>query len=184
MNVNSLQSSVYASESRVPPDVRNLSSEAMLAYCETRLRDIDQGMQAQMNDQTALMNRKKAINTAVTRVKHLETPGEETRDSVFNTIESAARALPEGDPTRKYLEGLRGTWEKKLNEAGNNLKGKWAEFKAELESKSSELGAESEMSMMKLQSVVSQRQTIISLITNIMAKMQQATEQIVANIKS
>jgi hypothetical protein len=186
MNVNRLQSSVYAAMSKPPAEVSGLSSEAMLAYCETRLRDIDQGVEAQMNDQITIMNRKKAVNTVLTKAKaKSEKPGAESRESVYKAAEQAASCLPEGDPVRKKLEGLRDKYEDGFADAsGDKLKEKWADFKANLETLTSELGADSEMSMMKLQSIVSQRQTIVSLITNIMAKMQQATEQVVANVKA
>jgi hypothetical protein len=185
-HVNSLQSSVYAPMSNLPPDVSSLSSESLLTYCETRLRDIDEGVNAQMNDQLTLMNRKKAVNTVLTKAKaKSEKPSADSRERVYKAAEAAAANLPEGDPVRRKLEGLRDKYESSLaNAEGDKLKEKWANFKSDLEAISGELGADSEMSMMKLQSIISQRQTIVSLITNMMAKMQQATEQVVANIKS
>ena len=85
---------------------------------------------------------------------------------------------------RKKLEGLRAKDDRFTDISDEKRKERWESFKAELETMTGELGADSEMSMMKLQSIVSQRQTMVSLITNIMAKMQHATDQIVANVKS
>jgi hypothetical protein len=184
MNVNSLQSSIYAAGAAAPTDVQGLSSDAMMAYCAARLRDIDQGIEAQMADQIAAMNRKKAVNTVLTSLKSKsEKPSADARKKVYKAAEKAAKCLPENDPVRKKLEGLKAKYEKDFAAAGDKLKQKWADFKADLESMTTELGADSEISMMKLQSIVAQRQTIVSLITNIMAKLQQATEQIVANVK-
>ena len=185
MNVNRLQSSVYAAMSKPPAEVSCLSSEAMMAYCATRLRDIDLGIEAQMADQITIMNRKKAINTVLTTARAKgDKPNAEARAKVYDAAEDAASCLPEGDPVRKKLEGLRAKDERFTDISDEKLKERWESFKAELETMTGELGADSEMSMMKLQSIVSQRQTMVSLITNIMAKMQHATDQIVANVKS
>jgi predicted nucleic acid-binding Zn-ribbon protein len=184
--VNSLQSSVYVAATPLSTEMRSLSSEAMLAYCETRLNDIDQGINAQMADQTAIMDRRKALNSALAKVKAYEAPKPETREKIYQAIDKYAASLPEKDPMRKKLEGIRATYEKafaKVDDDKAKLKAKWTGFQSDLQAMNDEMGVDSEMSMMKLQSIVSQRQTLVSLITNIMAKLEQGAERIVNNIK-
>lgn len=187
--ITGLQSSAYAAMGPLPAEVNGLSMDAMLAYCETRLRDIDQGVQAQMADQVVVMNRKKALNTVIAEAKKWDPPTVTNggKPLVREAWNAAIESLPPDDPFRAEFKKLRDdTWSScyqgdKMKSA--ERKAAWKDALATLETKAYDLGADSEMSMMKLQSVVSQRQTLVSLITNIMAKLQQGTEHIVNNIK-
>lgn len=171
-----------------------LTPEALLTYVETQLRSVDGDIRKRLEGQQDLIARKKLLGDIESALAN----GGANKQQIADAYQAAIDALPEGDPLRARLEaGLAKALQ--LGESGqlpfplnskevvgqlsaalnaDLCKGLEASLKNEL----SDLNAGSELNMIEVQSLMSQRATAVQLGTGMLQKINSTLENIANNI--
>lgn len=157
-----------------------LTPEALLGYCQSRLRDLDRGIQERFAAEQKTIRVQQGLNALKTTIQRA------AAESGLSPDEKAA--------IQTQIDDLKATTDdpdllKRLDAIGalctDTLTPQQATdgpIKA-IDDLGKDLGSGRELSMIELQSVVSQRQTALQLTTNLMNTMNQSSQSIVQNIK-
>jgi hypothetical protein len=167
-----------------------LTGESLLMYCQTRLQDLDGDIQSRMTGQKAALERRHAIQTAEQVFKTFGDKGPQTQaewDQCETAIFKAQELLPPGDPGRQMLEDFRqGMEHQYCRDVAPSPHyphdGEWKGTIDGLSKLQEDIKSGSEIEMLQLQQLMSQRQTAVQLTTNMMSKVDQAQDAIVKNV--
>lgn len=184
--------------SSLPPIVNSpyyyenaLTPESMMVYLSTRLGSIDQQIQEHITSQQDSEKLRAAINAIKEKLNELpqssdKGKGLEDKEEVLAEIESIIEEqIALVDP--KFA----GSLTEALHAEGHILYSKDEKFTTQelenteqyLESRASELESTAQMNMIHLQSLMSGRQTAISLATNLLASLNESSKKVVDNIR-
>jgi len=165
-----------------------LTPESMMVYLTTRLGSVDAQIQGIFSSQQEA----EKVRAAVNQIKELLTGLENTKDDP----EAAKKAMADitaiiDEQIANVDPVLADKIKSKLTEQGQILYKQDKRFsQTELEGSReylknllSELESTAEMNMIQLQSLMSARQTAISLATNLIAKLHESTAKVVDNIR-
>jgi len=176
-----------------------LSAESMLVYCQARLGGMDTEITGMMDAQRAAIHRKEVLNQLKT---DLQACHDGKGGFPVEAYDRAIAQLPSDDPIRAQLEDQRN----ELLDSGvdpvdpdpmdmscrpdfnlafeSNLSDKELKLLTDkVDSLLEGIGDDAEIRMIELQSLMSARQTAISLTTNILNKIQQSEQSVVDNIR-
>jgi hypothetical protein len=163
-----------------PPVLPYLTPDAMLVYCQSRLtgintqcRDIMTRQEKNAKDQAAIGDLVSTLTTYQDGVKGDWPKIQKIKDAYAKAIDDV------GGPQSTIGKELVHDLETLLGDADKNGIGSLI---TAAKSHQSELNSSSEIDMIRLQSLMSQRQTAIQLTTNIVQSLNDQTNKIVANI--
>jgi hypothetical protein len=202
-----------------------ISPDAILIYCQTRLRQIDSGVQDKFAKQVKDNDTSKAITEAQNDLKNVVAPGWDNSNhagcSTLGWIQNAINAAGGPDtPVGSELKKLQISIAGKMGgdafanvfkeQTSDNFRAFFdpaigglsdadtikkfggtpaavsrddvTGYASTLDSISKDIAAGSELDMIDLQSMMSQRQTAIQLTTNLLQIMSDSTNKIVANM--
>jgi hypothetical protein len=176
-----------------------LSAESMMIYCQTQLSSMDSGIQAMIEEQKAAIHKKDVLNrlqSELTTAYDMDQGGQATKDRALAAFDAAIAELPEGDPVRVELEqhraNLDGTnlrWEQEGPDGATITfnrrfaKEDWDDSIQIFADMKEKIGDDAEIRMIQMQSLMSARQTAVSLTTNMLNRMHQTEKGIVDNIR-
>ncbi|MCC6213323.1 MAG: hypothetical protein IT376_00505 [Polyangiaceae bacterium] len=147
-----------------------LTAESLMLYCESQLRSLDGEVSAFLNEQRANIARKKALGDVIAQMKKYAPPaGQEQWNEFASAIRAAVDSLPPGDPTVTALQDLYGT----MASSNSITKAQWDAAVDNLQGRLDEVSGNAEMNMIRLQTVMSQRQMAIQLTTGMLQKFDQ-----------
>jgi len=194
----SVQSGAAAAPTyRMPLDLDGappLSAESILVYCQVRLGSMDTEIKNMMDAQRAAIHRKQVLNELKT---DLQACHDGNGGFPVDAYDKAIAQLPGDDPVRAQLQKQRDelfvaegdsldlSCRPELNLAyqpelsDEQLQSLTDKIDGLLE----RINDDAEIRMIELQSLMSARQTAISLTTNILNKIQQSEQSIVDNIR-
>lgn len=181
-------------EGRAPEGFVPLTPEALLLFCNSRLRDLDTAIRSKMQKQTDKVH----LQNAVSEVQSMITAGDgnvnadagiayentELSKSINGKIDEAIKAAyAQGDTSMATsLESVRNIF----NAGGpHDVKVSKEEVKTMSQTLESALSAShsgAEISMIELQSLVSQRATALQLTTGMMNSVNEGAKAIVGNV--
>jgi hypothetical protein len=174
-----------------------MTPDALMAYCSSRLKGIDDQMYAQFDKQQAYRNVSAALNKLQAKYSEQASNGQgvdwykgdhaKTYGEIEDDWNAVMAALPTDSPERAALQAQRD----KYNDsevAGNGPEQHQWTFSAQqctdmatsLGDVSKNISSGAELDMINLQSIMSQRQTAIQLCTNLVSALdesQKATAQ-------
>jgi hypothetical protein len=179
-----------------------LTSEGLLLYCQTQLGSIDGEIKSMMKEQMKNLDRKKALSTVETAMKEHQPPKTDADVAAINdAFDKAIASLPPGDPTRLALEekkasvsaALEGSKVLRAGVPGGEgwfktglvigmSKENWEGQIGGISSLKDEVSGNAELTMIRLQSLISQRQTAVQLTTNMTAKLEQTAAMVAKNV--
>lgn len=155
----------------------SLDSESLIIYCQSQLDEVDLQVAAYTHEQEFAVLRKKAVQSAQAAFEAVAT-GQANAEKLRETLTAAIRSLPKDDPTHLALDAeydaipADGPTKEYCDAAVERLRGL-----------SDEVSGDAEINMIRLQSLVSARQTMVGLVTNILSKIQAGEKAIVDNIR-
>lgn len=156
-----------------------VTPESLLAYCQSRLRDLDRGIQERFAAEQKTINLQKGLGALKDLINGAAQDGicSSERDVILAKVEELKKLTDDPElKARLDAIGISCTTNMNANDATNGP------IKA-IDELGKDLGAGRELSMIELQSVVSQRQTALQLTTNLMNTINQSSQSIVQNIK-
>jgi hypothetical protein len=166
-----------------------LTPDALMTYCATRLRGLDDQMQTQLAGQQQARDASGALNELTNKLSalgkddkgdgiHADDPG--NKAEVARLFKEAIDKTPPG-PARDMLCREHATFTHDLND---NImsKGDAAQMATRLGTITKELNDSAELDMISLQSLMSQRQTAIQMCTNLVAALGESTKTITQKI--
>jgi hypothetical protein len=173
-----------------------LTPDALMLYCASRLKGLDQQMQEQFAKQQTYRAASGAVNKLQARFAELSanqkgiSPSDPQHKAIFDEMESlwndAMAALPPDSPQRAQLQGQRDAYNRSMM-APNG--GDWAFSKEECASMATSIGtiskdlsSSAELDMIQLQSLMSQRQTAIQMCTNLVSALGETSKTIAQKI--
>lgn len=190
--------------SSTPDEVWGLTPEALMTYCQTQIRSIDDKIEAFMKGQKDMMKKKEILQELKTSIETNCTVGKEDGEydkraaAIAAAYEKAYNELVEAgfpDLANQVFEQCK-TWFPNAKVADGKLDcvtgghgcpiDTDSSFAAGYQTISDELDALSkdmELNMIQLQSDMSKRQTAIQLTTNMLDKFNRGLDQVVGNIK-
>jgi hypothetical protein len=178
-----------------------LTPDSLMAYCQARLDSIDgqaETLMKQQNDNAAIVSQ---IQNVANEFKTFSTADQ--RDPTTPSGTTASGAQPTGniakmqhdlqslidnvtavDPNSSALTSLQSTMDQLNSTATDNLvtTTEIEGFSQNITDSANSLNSESEMQMVQLQSLMSQRQTAISLTTNLVQSLGDQENKIADNI--
>ena len=161
------------------PVLPYLTPDAMLVYCQTRLNDINTQCKDIMSRQEKNTNDQAALGKLLTTLnQYPEGAGDDIgKAAIWSAYNKAIEDVGGADTTlgAELLEA-RNTLVKKSEK--NDVQACLSSTK----SMQSKLNSNSEVDMIRMQSLMSQRQTAIQLTTNIIQSLNDQANKIVANI--
>ena len=179
-----------------PPDYPSLSPEGLLIFCQSRLRDMDNKIQAKMADQQKLVALQDAVSVIQSAIKLGDATGgndkgtayrsAEVINSINTKIDQAIRdanAAGKSDLVQTLANvrtilnaGPPGTTDDVV------LKEEVKDMSSMLDNALSGCRSGAEVSMIELQSLVSKRATQLQLTTGMMNSIDEAPKAIAGNI--
>lgn len=167
-----------------PPILPYLTPDAMLVYCQSRLTGINTQCSDIMTRQEKNANAQKALGELVSTLSLYQegVHGDTTKTlAVRNAYQKAIDDV--GGPTSPLGEKLANDRDT-LFETGDTAgdKNSMGAVLNATKSHQSSLNSDAEIDMIRLQSLMSQRQTAIQLTTNIVQSLNDQANKIVANI--
>ncbi len=155
----------------------HLDAESMIVYCQSQLTEVDTRVAALTREQEVAVVRKRAVQDAQAAFNAVAT-GQANAEGLRDTLTAAIRSLPMDDPTRQALDR-----EYDAIPADGPSKEYCDAATERLRVLSDNVGGDAEINMIRLQSLVSARQTMVGLVTNILSKIQAGEKAIVDNIR-
>jgi|CZKU01.1.fsa_nt_gi hypothetical protein len=169
----------------------SLTPDALMAYCQARLNSIDSQVQASFDNQEKNANQIAVIQDAANKFKE-NSSAAVTDPTVYqgmldqlNTAIADITPADKSTPPSPALQKLQKTrdamiasWNADQNLAATEVEG----YAQDLTDAASDLNSSSELQMVQLQSLMSQRQTAISLTTNIVQSLGDQENKIADNI--
>jgi len=171
-----------------------LTPDALMMYCATRLRSLDDQMSEQFAKQHAHRASTSAVNNLQQRIHQLSVGKEHhaldancdrvadqaIKAEVEQMFQEALNTLPAG-PQKDALEKEFAEWNKTM---GDKMLGKdeATNMAQRLGTISKDLSSSAELDMIQLQSLMSQRQTAIQLCTNLVSALGESAKTIAQKI--
>jgi hypothetical protein len=165
-----------------PPILPYLTPDAMLVYCQSRLSGINTQCRDLMTRQEQNGNAQAALGDLLsTLYSHQDGVNGDTKQAVLNAYQKAIDDVggptsPLGQKLANDRDTLFGTGDTQGD------KNAMAALINATKTHQSDLNSDSEIDMIRLQSLMSQRQTAIQLTTNIVQSLNDQANKIVANI--
>ena len=168
-----------------------LTPESMMVYLSTRLGSVDEQIQTLFKDQQKSEDIRKALNAIQQELNTLgtSTKKEEILKGSEDVLKEVTKIIDEQialvDPQ------LATDMKARLQSDNYILEGKESQYqtvqlettKDYLNDLTGQLESTAQMNMIHLQSMMSARQTAISLATNLLAKLDESTKKVVDNIR-
>ena len=164
--------------STAPPEF--ITPEGLLGYCQSRLRDLDRHIQERFAAEQKTINLQAGLNKLKDAIR-LAASDSTIDANELKGLQDQIAALKAGSGDPDVLNRLDAIESLCTNNLTPDL-AKDGPIKA-IDDLGKDLGSGRELSMIELQSVVSQRQTALQLTTNLMNTMNQSAQGIVQNIK-
>jgi hypothetical protein len=188
-----------------------LTPQSLVAYCDCRLTSLDSQMQQIFNQQQSNAAATNAISQVANDLNDLPAPDSSSppqikvtgaqANQIQNDYASAIAAAKAGKNNQlvgslkkdlvTFLNNFRGTSSTKDTHLRFALKETWevdastiTNLTQNLKTDGSDLNSDSQMSMINLQSLMSQQQTAVELSTNLLQTMSQTSENIASNMKA
>jgi hypothetical protein len=150
-----------------------LTPDSLLAYIGAKLRGLDEQIQSLMQQERGTQTQMDLISVARATVDGGNLPqGSPEVKSALDSLDAAIASLPEGSPAREQLLKVRTDFANNANDGGMGPKER-SDFAALVGNAGQTLSQASEMSMIRLNSVMSMRQSAIQMCTNMMSTMGQ-----------
>lgn len=162
------------------PVLPYLTPDAMLVYCQTRLNDINTQCKDIMSRQEKNTKDQGALGELVKTLNRFQDGGDANGKATIDQAYDKAIAAVGGSNTElgAKLAIDRNTFFNKQEAPKNDVQACLSSTK----SMQSQLNSDSEIDMIRMQSLMSQRQTAIQLTTNIIQSLNDQANKIVANI--
>jgi hypothetical protein len=188
--VSSVNASSNAWAAQGGSDLSGLTPDGLLAYCNAQLNDMDGQINGYMNGQKTALRDRTAVQNAEEVFKKFGAKGPQNQDQwdeCEHALDQAANSLPADDPNRQALIDYKAKLEQQYcNDISPNPHypgdGEWQGNTEALDNMASGIKSGAEIEMIKLQSLVSQRATVVQLTTNMMSKMDQSLENVASKI--
>ncbi|MCB9606634.1 MAG: hypothetical protein H6716_08590 [Polyangiaceae bacterium] len=180
-----------------------LGVEEMMILLEGKLGKIDGEVKDMMELQELRVKQRDAVKAFSNAMGANKEMNGQNYPATRKDLQEAIDMLPEGDAARVKLEEKLAEfdqrfelddWEKgRIEEYGDDVgklinggkmiaEGEWKTHKAEIDQQFDNLGDQSEIEMLKLQSAMTKRTTLVQLTTNIVQKLEAAPDMIAKNI--
>lgn len=180
----------------LPPSFGLLTPETLLAFCETKLRGIDEQVQRAFLSQQNRNRLSTALSTLSdqlsARSKGIGEGDVTVKDDIIKAYKAAiAEAGPESAVGEKLVEELahftatgngQGADYGVENDTGSIADWEMKDFMDSIQRMQGDVNREGELEMIQLQSLMSQRQQALQMCTNMVASLGQSSQQIAANI--
>jgi hypothetical protein len=168
------------------PLLQYVTPDAMFVYCQTRLRGVD----TQCRDIMAKQEKNAKVQTALGELQSAiakKPEGYKESNPEAHRIIGAAfdRAIEAAGPNSELGQKLIAIRDNEFNAGNGDSVVNPEEMKSienGVKTQQAALNSQSELDMIHLQSLMSQRQTAIQLTTNILQSLNDSTNKIVANI--
>lgn len=166
--------------------VRSLTPEAMLAYCQMNLKDIDDQVQKYMDHQKNSLQERKAFQS-VTEFMQVSFDANGPKDAAqwkqcAAKVDELIRTLSPTDPRIPDLKQLSAKLGDGTAAANTDNMDHWKQMSTGLTKMTDDIKSGSELDMIQLQSLISQRQTAIQLTTGIISKLNESLQTIAQKI--
>jgi hypothetical protein len=183
-----------------PPSVPNytsLSPDALMAYCEARLNSLDTQMSDIFTSQQKNATSTQDLNNIADSLNNLQavtpatTPATVTvtnndYNAIVNEYKTAILDAGKGSSLEVSLQGDLSTFENAaksaLSKDGTMSADTVASLSQDLKNDTANLNSDSEMTMINLQSLMSQRQTAVQLTTNLVQSLGDQSSDIAKNV--
>jgi hypothetical protein len=168
----------------VGPDYTTLTPDTLMAYCQSRLRDLDSSLMSKMGTQRNILAQKEWCN----EIDRMLTDHSQGFDNKAHVDQMTTRLYElKAAMQNAKNEGAANTIQSvidKINVAGDGIvtKEELQEATNMMKSVSKDLDANSEMNMIEMQSVMSSRQQAIQLTTNLVQSLGQQLNMIAQNV--
>lgn len=165
-----------------------LDGDALLIHLQSQLTSLDGEIKTLTGMQKADIDRKKALNDAYTAgMKYNPPTNQEQWDENTNGMFAAANQLPPDDPERQIiLNKIQEIQNKYCATEGGHYPDadnhEWENSMQSFKSESESLSGNAELRMVRIQEIMSKRQTAVQLISSIQQKMNATTEGITQKI--
>ena len=183
-----------------------LSPDALLAYCASQLQRIDGKIQAMVAEQTTATKLSDALGAAQAAFakysggidnriggktgddsKHADNMANKTSCiEITKQLDAAVDKLPVDDPNRARLVEIANVFRERgaMDSPGTGMVGQAeiAGFAAEMKKMSSTIESNSQMNMITIQSLMSNRSSAIQLVTNMVQGLGDSSKSIAANV--
>lgn len=168
----------------------SLTPESLMIYLSTRLESVDDQIQDIFSTQQDSEKIRAAINRIRTALNALDEDSD--KDKELHASEYAFAGIEKliddqiGSVDPKLAERMKSDLEGKgyiLNGGSDYLTSELDNTREYLENLTGQLESTAQMNMIRLQSLMSARQTAISLATNLIAKLNDSTQKVVENIR-
>jgi hypothetical protein len=166
------------------PLLQYVTPDAMFVYCQTRLRGVD----TQCRDIMAKQEKSAKVQTALGELQTLlsnKSEGYGENPELYGKIgASFNRAIDAVGPDSEMGQRLLTIRDKEFNAGGDSAVNadEMKSIDSGVKTMQAQLNSQSELDMIHLQSLMSQRQTAIQLTTNILQSLNDSANKIVANI--
>jgi hypothetical protein len=176
-----------------------LTPESLVAYCDTRLSSLDSQMQSIFNEQqtgaateTALSNVATALNSlpqpsgSDTTVKITAQQMDQVARTFSTAIDAAGAGSTLGKALNKDLAALQTNFAAHSENGGSDShmdQSAISNASQDIKTYASNLNSDSQVSMINLQSMMSQQQTAVELSTNLLQTLSQTANTIASNMK-
>lgn len=174
------------------PECMSLSPDALMTYCETRLNSLDSQVAGIFNQQQQNATLTTDVNAVAASLNELPAPNTNTPPAVTvsdpSTIEAAYnQAINDaGGPNTQLGSSLNKdltTFESEVKSGNGSITSdKLSQLTENLKNYTGDLNSNSEMTMINLQSLMSQRETAVQLTTNLVQSLGQQASDITKNI--
>lgn len=171
-----------------------VSSDTLLFYCASRIHSIDDQTQLQFEKQQSYRAVTQCANSLNEKLTNIANHPPDENDKVSTSkqceeieavMDDAIKAAPEGSQLRATLQEKRDRFHKtNVDQCGLLSKDEVTAYATEFNDLSKQLGSSAELDMINLQSLVSQRQTAIQLVTNMMSSLNESQKAVAAKIGS
>ena len=170
-------------------NMASLTPDALLAYCNAQLNGIDGQVQTYMDQQNTQLSEKEALQQCEQLMSQYSNGSAPPTYAALQTLtaqmQQAISGLPANDPVAAQVQGVISNMlgsSGATDAAGDGYKGwsatNWATFNTQLQGIGQDVDSNAEIGMIQIQSLVSQRQTIVQLTTNMMSTLSQTDQSI------
>lgn len=154
-----------------------LTPESLLLYCQTRIHDLDRTIQDKFTRENKTVELQKKLGTLKTYITQAAEDGvsPSEHDQIAKMVDELKGLTNDTDLSAQLQalsDGSVNATADKAKDLGQNI-----------DDICKDLGAGRELSMIELQSVVSQRQTALQLTTNLLNAVNESSRNIAGNIK-
>ena len=173
-------------------NMASLTPDALLAFCNTQLQGIDNQVNTYMAQQNTQLQEKDALQQAQQVLEAAGPNGPQTADQynqMIGSMQQVVESLPDGDPVKAQIQSLMQTMSTAAvgtNASPHSFQAftstSWGQYSSTLQGYGQDVDSNAEIGMVQIQSLVSQRQTIVQLTTNMMSTLSQTDQAIAQKI--